>query len=260
MIILVQKAKLLIKNLAAIKGELNTFQKTTESYYENTQKLLMENNWCNVFNSAIRGNVWFYDVPLNVGRWAGNYSFFYVLFRILNDTKPLKILELGLGESTKMIQAYIKNYNQTSSCTSIEHSLEWIEVKKKSGISEKYINIVQVELAEEIVNECQTIRYSNLVEVLSERKEKYNLIIIDGPLGSDCFSRSNIIDIVQNGLLNDEFIIIMDDVNRKGEQETSQVLINFLNKRGYIFHVGHYSGEKDQLIIVSKELKYLTSL
>jgi hypothetical protein len=71
--------------------------------------LLKDLEWANIYRDSIRGKEWLEKLPLNVGRAAVNYNFFYVLNRILNDYKPNRILEFGLGESSKFISTYILN-------------------------------------------------------------------------------------------------------------------------------------------------------
>jgi hypothetical protein len=56
---------------------------------------LKEIEWAHIYHDSIRGIEWIQGLSLNIGRWAGNYSFFYVLNRILMDYKPKNILELG---------------------------------------------------------------------------------------------------------------------------------------------------------------------
>ena len=66
------------------------------------------------------------NLPLNIGRWAGNYSFFYALHRILKDGQPTSILELGLGESSKFISTYLDNHLLSSFHTIIEQDISWM--------------------------------------------------------------------------------------------------------------------------------------
>ena len=112
--------------------KLKSYLKKLDS---NQQKILEELNtahnqskeleWAHIYHDSIRGKKWLEELPINVGRWAGNYSFFYVLNRILNDYKPKRILELGLGESTKVISAYINNYLTDSTHIVVEQDADW---------------------------------------------------------------------------------------------------------------------------------------
>ncbi|MDQ2719731.1 MAG: hypothetical protein M3Z26_08240 [Bacteroidota bacterium] len=249
-----------IRNLAGAIIENKNRLSLIEQQNKIIEGLLRESNWANIFNSAISGSTWFNNIPLNVGRWAANYSLFYILYRILDEVKPENILELGLGETTKMIQAYKQFHNKNASCTTIEQSNEWIEIKLKSGISKEYVNIMQVNLEEKNIKGFSSLLYKDLAGLLAPEGKKFNLVVIDGPWGSDNFSRYNVIDLVDRQLIDDEFIIIVDDYNREGEQQTFEDLKQVLAKHKGDFKTSFYSGDKTQSIITCKKFGYLCSL
>jgi 16S rRNA G966 N2-methylase RsmD len=245
-----------LKRKESIRKRLEIIE-TQNAVIENQLKEL---NWANIFNSATVGSIWLKDVSLNVGRWAANYSFLYILFRILNEIKPENILELGLGETTKMIQAYKQHYNQNAFCTTIEQDDEWIEMRLNSGISKEYINIIKADVERIKTKDCETLVYKDLGIRLETLAKKFNLILIDGPWGSPNYSRYNVINLLERGLIAEDFIIIMDDYNRKGEQETINDLMENLKTNNYIFFTGKYEGNKGQIILASSKYKYLESL
>lgn len=253
---MIKKIRNVVKAIMSNKQKIATIEQQNLLI----ESLVRENNWGNIFNSAISGSTWFNNIPLNVGRWAANYSLFYVLYRILNETKPDNILELGLGETTKMIQAYKRFHNSNAFCTTIEQSDEWIEIKLQDDISKDTINIIKCDVEEINVKGYQTLTYKNLSQLLLPLNKKFNLILIDGPWGSDNYSRYNIIELVKKKLLDEKFIIIIDDFNRVGEQETFNDTLGILNSAGYKFQTSIYKGEKDQVIISSLNFSYTTSL
>ena len=51
--------------------------------------------WHHVLNGSFGKEAGSDSLPLNLGRWAGGASFFYVLHRILQTTKPAYILEMA---------------------------------------------------------------------------------------------------------------------------------------------------------------------
>lgn len=231
-----------------------------EKNQEELTKLQLENYWANIFNSAVKGSTWFNNVPLNVGRWAAGYPLFYVLYRILNEIKPETILELGMGESTKMIQGYKQLHNPQALCVTVEHDKDWIEIKKRNGLSPEAISVINSELEKISVNGKETLQYKELTDQLKNYSGKFKLILIDGPFGSDNFSRHNIIELVKKDCLDRDFIIIMDDYNRQGEKETIEEVKNILKKRGTEFVETSYKGDKEFYILTVPENKYLMSL
>ena len=74
----------------------------------NTNELL----WANTFHDAIKGCKWLdsENFSINPGRWAVGYNYLYVVFRILNEFKPKNILELGLGQSSRLLGQYAKTH------------------------------------------------------------------------------------------------------------------------------------------------------
>lgn len=247
-------------NRLALRNPIQKRLENIERQNATIESQLKEINWANIFNSAIKGSSWFKDIPLNVGRWAANYSLFYILYRILNEIKPQNILELGLGETTKLLQAYTQYYNKDSFCTTIEQDNEWIEMRLGNGISKDYINIVKADVEKIKVKDYETLVYKNLETQIATLNKKFNLILIDGPWGSANYSRYNVIGLLEYGLLDKDFIIIMDDYNRKGEQETINELMEKLTANNYSFITGKYEGDKGQIVIASNKFKYLESL
>ena len=59
--------------------------------------------------------------------------------------------------------------------------------------------------------------------------QQFELILVDGPFGSDHFSRSQIIDLAKKNLAP-HFCIIIDDYERPGEQETMNEVQNVLKE------------------------------
>lgn len=62
-----------------------------------------ENVWANIFNNTISNSPWLKDKSFSPGRWGVGYAYLYVMYRVLNEIRPRRILELGLGQSTRMI-------------------------------------------------------------------------------------------------------------------------------------------------------------
>ena len=232
-------------------------------FFKRMKKKLNENlaynrelDWANVYHDSIRGKEHLLNLPLNIGRWAGSYSFFYILNRILNEYKPTSILELGLGESTKFIATYGKHYLELKNHTVVEHDNEWISIFQQNFQITSFTKILQFDLEEKQINNYSSTSYSGLEKEITE---KFDLYIIDGPFGSDRFSRHNIVDLAMNFNTEDEFIILMDDCDRKGEMDTVNDLFKILNKKNIKFYTRKYIGLKGQFLIVTEKYKFTTS-
>jgi hypothetical protein len=90
--------------------------------------------------------------------------------------------------------------------------------------------------------------------------EGYDLVIVDGPFGSDHYSRSQSIEIAKNNL-SKRFCIFLDDSEREGEKETINTICKILTDNGTQYFTKEYTGEKNNhSIICSDDLRFLTSL
>lgn len=244
--------------------KLKSFLKKIESNQEKIINDLRLNHsqskeieWGLIYHDSIRGKAWLEELPLNVGRWAGNYSFFYILNRILNDFQPKNILEHGLGESTKMISAYLDNYLLESNHTVVEQSIDWINAfNKRFNLSER-TKIIECKLITKQIKNHIVNSYKNYE---SKINTKFDLYVIDGPFGSNRFSRYDIIFLIEKVEVNDEFIIIFDDANREGEIDTYSEILTILNNKGIKTYSEIYSGNKSSIVISTEKYKFATSL
>jgi len=224
---------------------------------ESSKKQTKEVEWAAIYHDSIRGKKWLEELPLNIGRWAGNYSFFYVLNRILNDYQPKKILELGLGESSKVISAYLDNYLIESTHLIIEQDEKWATAFNQKFTLSKNSTIKVLPLEQQEVNSFKVNGYTNFAEEISETFDFY---LVDGPFGSEHFSRYDIISLVKKFTPIQQFIILFDDTNRKGEFETCKEIKSILEQNKINFYEGYYEGVKGSTIIATERYKYATSL
>jgi len=216
-------------------------------------KYSKELNWANVYHDSIKGIAFLESLSLNTGRWAGNYAFFYVLKRILTDFSPSSILELGLGESTKFVSAFLDN-NKLADCRHlvIEEDKNWLNFFLEQNGQSKETEICVISTETIIVEGNQTKVYSNFEKLIAQ---KYDLYIIDGPKGSGRFSRYDLVRIVENVSQGDEFIFLIDDYERLGERETVERAISILDNKGIEIYETVYYGIKNIIIIASEKYK-----
>lgn len=226
-------------------------------YQKEQISLLKELNWANVYHDSIRGKDWIEKLPLKIGRWAGSYSFFYVLNRVLDDCRPKTIIEFGLGESSKFINAYLNNILLDSKHLIIEHDTKWESAYLSNNQLSSRTRIEICHIEEKEINGFKSISYKGIT---SKIKDNYDLYIIDGPFGSERFSRYDIVNLAKNFVETSEFIIILDDYNRKGEQDTAKALLSVLEQKEINFHTKNFDGCKSLLVIVTEKYKYITSI
>ncbi len=212
--------------------------------------------WAEVFNSTIRDSSWFTG-SISPGRWAVGYPFLYVLYRVLNEVAPKGVLELGLGQSSKMTCCYASR-NDGVEHIIIDHDQEWIDFFYKNLESEfDNSTIIRCDLNIEKKDTYDHYSYHDFNNKIPECK--FDLLLIDAPFGSEHDSRNDVLEIIPNRLA-ENFCIIIDDYHRGGEQETVEKLVKKLRDNGIAFCEGTYSGVKATHVIVSTNWKFLCSL
>lgn len=240
-----------------IKSIINEFRMNVRVNNEYLTKQANELEWANIYHDTIKDKEWLKNLAISPGRWAGNYSFFYILVRILSDHKPKKIIEFGLGESSKVISTFLDNELKNSTHIIIEQDQNWIKAFKSRFHLSLNSELLHLPLEIKTIKNYPVNSYTAIKEKVTG---VFDLYIIDGPFGSDNFSRYDICTLAEQLKQKDEFIIIIDDYNRTGEIETAKDLINQLTRKGIKIFTGTYSGNKSQIIITTEKYQFITTM
>lgn len=207
------------------------------------------------YHDTVADYEWLKYKGISPGGWAVDYAFCYTLARTLNAMHPKNILECGLGQSSRILHQYATFYGGYA--VTCEHNVEWIDFFKKETGDKYPINIQKVELKEVEYNGVRTLTYKDVPELFHDNT--FDLILIDGPFGSEHYSRSQVIDLCKNNL-KERFCIIMDDTERIGEKETIEEIKKALSLKNIGFTEKTYSSIKSHTLLCSKDLTFLTSL
>ena len=62
-----------------------------------------ELNFADLLHDSTQNSPWLKDKNFALYGWAANYSFIYILFRILDNVQPAHILEMGLTPKTEVL-------------------------------------------------------------------------------------------------------------------------------------------------------------
>ena len=122
-----QQADALNKQAEVLAKQGESLAKTVErarSQAADSARHASEAVWAQIFNNTISESLWLKDKTFSPGRWAVGYPYLYVMYRVLNETRPKRILELGLGQSTRMIAQYAAAFQD------VEH----IVVEQRPGV------------------------------------------------------------------------------------------------------------------------------
>ncbi|WP_405350664.1 hypothetical protein [Ruminobacter amylophilus] len=218
-----------------------------------------ENEWAAIFNNTIYNSSWLNDRSFSPGRWAVGYQFLYVMYRILNEVKPKSILEMGLGQSTRMIAQYVRASSDVNHYV-VEHDPGWIEFFSNNFAVPESTTIVQLPWDFRPYKEAERVRcYKDFAANFKDKV--FDFISIDGPLGGDMhqYARIDTLSIVPESLA-ENFVIMIDDTERSGEIGMIAELLAKLDAAGIKYKVGHYRGEKQATVICSLAWGFLSSM
>lgn len=240
-------------------NDILTAINTSKDILRESKNINKEILWAETFNNTISDSNWLKDKSFSPGRWAVGYQYLYAVYRILNAVKPKKILELGLGQSTKLLSQYAKA-NKVVKHIVVEHDQEWIEFYKKENEVSENTEILKLEREyRKYKNDDKVLAFKNFKEIL--QRQKFDFISIDAPLGANAkiYARIDVLDILPE-CLEEEFVIIIDDYNRKGEKNTVNEIERILKEHNISYCKGIYYGEKECMVISSKKLKFVCSM
>ncbi|RYY18605.1 MAG: hypothetical protein EOO04_23655 [Chitinophagaceae bacterium] len=242
-------------------------KKLVEEFRDRTERLNAQGNeilsqqaeleWANIFQDTIKDKPWLTSLSLSPGRWAANYSLLYILTRVLNDYQPKTVIEFGLGESSKLVDSFFSNSIRGGKHIVIEHDKNWTHHFQTRYPFQGPGQIIELELIQTSVKGFPVNSYKNVREVIGTTADLY---LIDGPFGSPRFSRYDIVLLAERFTSTSEFVIILDDYNRQGEQNTIAELLQVFKQKQINIYTGEYRGRKTQMLLATEKYKYAASL
>ncbi|OON97113.1 MAG: hypothetical protein ATN36_04125 [Epulopiscium sp. Nele67-Bin005] len=214
---IIEKEDLLKRSLTEYKHELKIelatqqekeFKKQSEFFQpinKEIQKLTQkseaakraadESVWAHIFQHTIINSTWLQDKTFSAGRWAIGYPVLYAIYRILDEIKPKRILELGLGQSTRLVSQYVSTQDDVIHFV-VENNGQWINFFENSFALPTNSEIIELSWEfKEYKN--QNVRvFKDFKETFKE--EKFDFICIDAPLGGDMkkYARIDILEIL----------------------------------------------------------------
>jgi predicted O-methyltransferase YrrM len=172
---------------------------------------------------------------------AANYSLLYTLMRLVTELPVKRVLEIGAGQSTLLLDA-IARHTGDLAITTIENNEAWsMRVQKKVAHT-----ILTTRLKDETIHGIPAQAF----DLSPELKGSFDLILIDGPMGSKRHSRWSALPIL-DVFLADEFIVVFDDAGRIGEQDTIREFVRSAGNRKLLSRF--VNGEKAQCLIMTEK-------
>ena len=240
---------------------------------------LQEIYWSQVYHDTIRDSEWLQDKAVSPGRAAVGYNFLYVLYRALNAMHPSSILELGLGQSTKVVSQYARFFEVEHIV--VDHDQNWadffradnerllggtdirvlpLDICPTNG-GEKKLADINLFAGNVDLSGDYYYAYHGFAEAM--RGRRFSFILIDAPFGwiNPTHARRDILPLLPD-ILEDDFVILLDDAGRRGEQHTLADIKEILMANQIDFAEAIYPGasKKECWICASKNWKFLTTV
>jgi hypothetical protein len=139
---------------------------------------------------------------------AANYSLLYVVLRAMTETPASRVLDIGVGQTTKLLDSIAKV--RPIDVVSIESDRDWA-------------TRIATTVAHPVLISSLVVRTVRRQEALcfdsTNITGHFNAVIVDGPMGSRRRSRWGVLEILDRCLAED-FLVIFDDASRRGELDT----------------------------------------
>ena len=180
---------------------------------------------------------------------AANGSLLYCLLRTVRESPVCSVLELGCGESTRLLNA-LRSLRPLE-VLSVEDDAFW----RDHIASEVDHEIVLCPLESRSIAGKVVDSYAWTEEIL---KRRFDLIVVDGPRATRRFSRWGALEIIENTLA-DDFVILVDDAERRGEADTIHGIQQLLERQGKRFDMRVLGGLQTQAMIFSEAMAVVRS-
>ncbi len=174
---------------------------------------------------------------------AANFSLMYILLRCMTELPVQRVVELGCGQSTLLFDAL--RQLRPFEITTLEHDREWA---RRIQCQVKH-EIICAGLVERVVLGRRTLVYDTDAGL----DASLDLLLVDGPQGSSRRSRWAALQWIENRL-GDDFLVVFDDAERRGEIDTIEKTLSLLRAQGRTFRTRFYKGLKWQFVIASGNL------
>lgn len=205
-------------------------------------------------------NDYFYDGA------AGTPSLQLHILKIVAMTKPRKVLELGSGQTTRLLSALSRKHPEMK-VTTLEQNAEWWETLN-AEVSHAGLRYVLSDLETRRVRgrsgiEFKTTWYASLPPEVESGG--FDLIVVDGP--DDGLRGTEFSEYARAGLawylpqiLSDSFVIIFDDADLYKHQMAIELVKRELTALNIKYGCARVYGVKDQELIFSPRFGFLASI
>jgi predicted O-methyltransferase YrrM len=184
-----------------------------------------------------------------------------LLLKCLEFCKPRKVLELGSGQSSKLLALYHRDTPGVE-VTTFEHDKEFAELMRTAVTHQGRVHnycwapLVPTEFSVANGVRISTEWYDRNVTTLAG---PFDLVLVDGPDDINAtYGRAGVLTVIPEALAS-TFVVIFDDADRYGIAKTTELFGDLLRKSGRSFIYFEVHGIKTHAVFCSNTYRFLRS-
>jgi predicted O-methyltransferase YrrM len=167
---------------------------------------------------------------------AASHGLMYLLARILAEQPVESVLEFGSGQSTLLIDRLARPGREH---VCYEEDAAWhAQLAPRLRSCDYRLR----PLVREAIDSVAADTYGSVAA------QDFDLLLVDGPRGVDRYSRLGCVSAVRANRKSD-FVVVLDDADRVGEQDTLGVLKRDLERRGLPYRLAFLEARSTQAVL-----------
>jgi hypothetical protein len=172
---------------------------------------------------------------------AANYSLFYVILRAVLEFRPARVIELGAGQTSLLLDRLAASGLLPGDIVTVEHDRHWAQ-HIAAAVKHPVVRI-------DLIDRPGGDRICGAYDIAALKiAGPIDLLIIDGPPGGTealRFSRHGALPLLKH-MNRDGFVVVIDDAERPGETALSSRIEEALQAEGITFRRGAVVSSKRQ--------------
>lgn len=172
---------------------------------------------------------------------AANYSLLYFVTRCFLEFPIRNAIEFGAGQSSVLMSQLNDRLKREATLTTVEHDVRWADIVR----AKVNHTVITAELVPKTIDGHKISHYGG---EYFDSSALYDFVLVDGPPAykkETTFNRLGAMEVIENNLA-DSFVIVLDDMQREGEQELSRLIHRKLKDRGCNFGEVSIRGSRPQ--------------
>lgn len=182
---------------------------------------------------------------------AANHSLLYLILRIAREFRPRSVLDIGAGQSS-LLWSMLARHGHVGAVLTLEDDAGWGE-----AIGSRIDHPMLVTPLSRRHVEGRIHATYDWFAV--SKRGPFDVIVCDGPRGTARHSRGGVVHLLDRSLPSD-FVLVLDDCERPGEQDTVDMVHERLDALGIDYEAGVTRAAKTQVTFAAGRYRPATFL